>query len=107
MKLVWSQRALSDVVHLRDYIGQDSPIYARQFIEGLLRRVERLPDFPRMGRAVPEAESEDIREVVYQGYRVIYRCNEAADTVELVTVLHGSRDVGGVAGKPWEESEPE
>ena len=57
MRLVWSQRALSDVVHLRDYIGQDSPMYARQFIEGLLRRVERLPDFPRMGRAVPPSST--------------------------------------------------
>lgn len=28
MKLQWSERALNDVAHLRDYIAQDSPFYA-------------------------------------------------------------------------------
>lgn len=99
MKLHWSERALMDVEHLRDYIAQDSPFYARQFIERLLTRLENLPTFPRMGRSVPEAESEDVREIVYQGYRVIYRLK--AGVIEIAAVVHGSRDLAGTADKPW------
>lgn len=100
MKLVWSQRARTDVQHLRDYIAQDSPFYARQFIERLLKRIDALPDFPHRGRVVPEAEREDIREIIHQGYRIIYRTTP--DHLLIITVLHGSRDVAGQEKKPWE-----
>ena len=93
MKLVWSRRAHTDVLQLRTYISQDSPFYARQFIERLIRRIDSLPDFPQMGRLVPEAERDDIREIIYQGYRIIYRTTP--DHLLIVTVLHGSRDLAG------------
>lgn len=101
MKLEWSQRALTDVAHLRDYIGQDSPLYARLFIERLVKRTENLPDFPRMGRPVPEAERDDIRELICQGYRLIYRLDEAQDRIQLVTVIHSSRDLAQAGSPPW------
>lgn len=101
MKLQWSQRALSDVSHLRDYISQDSPFYARQFIERLLKRIEALPAFPQMGRSVPEAERDDVRELIYQGYRIIYRLD--AEKVIIVTVMHGSRDLSKPTNQPWQE----
>lgn len=53
-----------------------------------------------MGRPVPEAEREDIREIIYQGYRIIYRT--ALDHLLIVTVLHDSRDLTGQEKKPWE-----
>lgn len=104
MKLEWSERALSDVAHLRDYIAQDSPLYANLFVERLVKRTENLVDFPRMGRPVPEAERDDIRELIYQGYRLIYRLEEAQDRIRLVTVIHGSRDIGRLDSQPWEAS---
>jgi toxin ParE1/3/4 len=104
MKLQWSQRALNDVVHLRDYIAQDSPFYARQFTERLINRIENLLDFPRMGRLVPEAEKDDIRELIYQGYRIIYHLNESQNRIDLISILHDSRDIGSMAMKPWDES---
>ena len=88
------------VQQLRAYISLDSPFYARQFIERLLKRIDNLSDFPHVGRSVPEAEREDIREIIYQGYRVIYRT--AHDHLLIVTVLHGSRNLAGPEKKPWE-----
>lgn len=101
MKLDWSERALNDVAHLRDYIAQDSPFYARLFTERLVKRTENLVDFPRMGRPVPEAERDDIQELIYQGYRIIYRLDEAQDRIQLVTVIHGSRDLSNADNQPW------
>ena len=101
MRLEWSRQARTDIRQLRAYISQDSPFYARQFIERLFKRIDNLPEFPRMGRAVPEAEREDIREIFYQGYRIIYRT--ASDHLLIVTVLHGSQDLAGQENKLWEE----
>lgn len=38
---------------------------------------------------------EHIREVIYQGYRIVYRLRP--DTIEIVTVVHGSRDLSNPA----------
>jgi toxin ParE1/3/4 len=91
MKLTWSRRALLDIEHIHDYIAHDNPAYAQPFIERLLYTTRHLPQFPHSGRAMPEANNLDIREIIYQGYRVIYRIQ--ADTIQIVTVIHGSRNV--------------
>jgi toxin ParE1/3/4 len=100
MRLVWSNTARNDLKQLNAYIGQDSPIYARQFIQRILTRVETLPDFPNLGRHVPEANRDDLREIVFQGYRVIYQA--ADDHILILTVVHGSRDLNDPGNRPWE-----
>lgn len=101
MKVIWSRRALLDVEHIRDYIAQDSPAYAQPFVERLLHATRHLPQFPHSGRAMPEAGNLRIREVIYQGYRIIYRLR--SDAIEIVMVVHGSRNLAEQEEKPWEE----
>jgi len=101
MRLVWSRRAKTDIESLRDYIAQDSQFYARQFIERLLTRVDGLYEFPQQGRVVPEAGRADIREIIFRGYRIIYRT--APDHLFIVTVVHGGRNLAGQENKPWDE----
>lgn len=101
MKLVWSHRANTDVQSLRGYIAQDSQFYARQFIERLLGRIENLRDHPLQGRLVPEARREDIREIIFRSYRIIYRT--AFDHLLIITIVHGSRNLAGQKSKLWEE----
>jgi addiction module RelE/StbE family toxin len=91
VKVIWSQRALLDLEHIHEYITQDSPAYAQPFIERLLHATRHLPQFPQSGRPMPEVENSGIREVIYQGYRIIYRLR--SDTVEIIMVVHGSRDL--------------
>jgi plasmid stabilization system protein ParE len=56
-----------------------------------------------MGRRVPEAEGQEgIREILVQSYRIIYRL--WPEKVQILTVLHGSRDLAHREPKPWEVS---
>lgn len=101
MKIEWSARSRNDLRELKKYIGHDSPYYARRFIARIIANVEKLADFPDIGREVPEAEeSEDVRELIFQGYRIIYLHQE--NHVYIVTVIHGSRDLSGMDDKPWD-----
>jgi len=93
MRVVWSRRALLDVEHIRDYIQQDAPAYAQPFVTRLLHTTRRLSQFPQSGRAMPEASDPPIREVIYQGYRIIYRLG--SESIEIVMVVHGSRGLTG------------
>lgn len=100
MKVMWSEQALRDLEHIRDYIAQDSPTYAQPFVERLLQATRHLPQFPQSGRPMPEAQNPSIREVIYQGYRIVYRLR--SDVVEIVMVVHGSRDLTHTDNQPWE-----
>jgi plasmid stabilization system protein ParE len=59
------------------------------FVERVFAATERLSHFPRSGRIVPEMGVEEIREVIVQSYRVIYRV--VLEEVEILTVHHGAR----------------
>ena len=103
MGIEWSRRARTDIRDLKAYIAKDSPYYARQFIERILASVEKLAEFPKIGRAVLEAEGrEDVRELIYQGYRIIYLTYPGR--IFIVTILHGSRDLASKEIKPWDDS---
>jgi plasmid stabilization system protein ParE len=49
---------------------------------------------------VPKAEdSENIRELIFQSYRIIYL--NQINHVYILAVIHGSRDLQGMEHKPW------
>lgn len=100
MKLEWTEPSLLDLESIRDYIIKDSAYYAARFIERIIEAVESLREFPDMGRIVHEAETETIRELLFQSYRIMYLVE--SDRVLILTVLHGSREIGLIDPKPWD-----
>jgi toxin ParE1/3/4 len=87
--LIWTENALQDVEAIVAYIGRDSPHYAVLTAERILQTVERLAEFPRSGRVVPEFQDAYLREVFLRQYRIVYRV--AGETVTIITVVHGAR----------------
>jgi toxin ParE1/3/4 len=87
MKVVWSPLALERVEAIADYIAADNVDAARVFLIDIFAAVGRLRSFPQSGRAVPEVNRPDIREIIFKKYRVIYRV--ARQQVSILTVRHG------------------
>ena len=101
MKIVWSDVAEADLDNIYDYIARDVPYYAEQFTDKLIDAVGALAEHPRLGRRVPEAqERDDVRELIFHSYRVIYLIKP--DRVDIVSVIHGSRDLTRQSNQPWE-----
>jgi addiction module RelE/StbE family toxin len=90
-QVAWSERAISDLETIHRFIAQDSPAAADLIVDRLRIATRQLADFPGSGRLVPEASDRGVRELIDSPYRVVYRVREA--TVEIVTVLHGARQV--------------
>lgn len=93
MKIVWSKPSISDLKNIRGYIAKDSPYYASILIEKVIVAVEKLVNFPLLGRIVPECNDKHIREVLYQHYRIIYKITNKA--IIILTVVYGGRDLSG------------
>lgn len=101
MKIRWSDIAETDLEQLYDYIARDVPQYAEQFVDRLIESVGVLLDHPQVGRRVPEADGRsDVRELIFHGYRIIYLLE--TESVYILTIFHGSRDLAGQERKPWE-----
>ena len=59
------------------------------FVDNAFDAVKRLEVLPRSGRVVPEIGQEDIREILYGSYRIVYVVGE--EEVNILTVFHASR----------------
>jgi len=101
MKVVWTEPAETDLDELFDYIARDAPIYAEQLIDRILEAVNKLTDIPRVGRRVPEADSNNIRELIVQSQRVIYAIDDGKDTVHILALVHVRQDLAGKDNPPW------
>jgi toxin ParE1/3/4 len=88
VKVEWSRLALERVEDIAQYIAQDNPDAAAQWVTELFDTVERLAEFPESGRTVPEVGVHRIREVIFGAYHVIY---SVKDKVEVLTVRRGSQ----------------
>jgi plasmid stabilization system protein ParE len=104
MKVVWTEPAETDLDEIFDYIARDAPIYAEQYIDRILEAVDKLADLPRVGRQVPEANSEYVRELVVQSQRVIYAIDDDRDTVSILALVHVRQDLAGKDDPPWRRS---
>ncbi len=89
MEIRWTPQAVEDIEAIRQYVGRDSAHYADLLVRRLVKAVERIHEFPKSGRVVPEIEDEAIREVLLDDYRIIYKLLE--EVAEVLTVFHGAR----------------
>lgn len=90
----WSPRAAADFEDICAYIAKDSEYYARLFAIKVYKLIEELPKFPKVGRIVPEYGDENLRERVYENYRIVYRLKK--DAVEIATISHGSKQLRNI-----------
>jgi addiction module RelE/StbE family toxin len=86
MRIIWSPRAKRKVYEYGEYITQDNPDAASEWIMGILDEVERLKVFPEQGRKVPEAKRADVREIFFQNHRIVYRIE--SKRIVILTVRH-------------------
>jgi toxin ParE1/3/4 len=87
--IIWSAGARADLAEIYEFIARDSPRYAETVTRSLLEAPARLREFPLSGRVVPELQREDVREVLWQAYRIVYLSR--SEDVAIVTVFRASR----------------
>ena len=85
----WSLSARRELSLIREYIAADAPDVAVQFVTALAATTRRLAVFPLLGRRVPEFDRDDVRELIFRRYRIVYRIYD--DRVVVVSVSEGSR----------------
>lgn len=88
-RLVWSPEAIEDIESIASHIERDSLWYAKAVASRIVETAETIPEFPDIGRVVPELADSSIRERFVYSYRIIYRVE--AERILVAAVIHGSR----------------
>ncbi len=88
--VVWTDPAKRDLKRIRDYIAADSNYYAKQAVQGIIAKTEKLNHFPEIGRMVPELEDPRIRELIFYSYRLVYEIK--LQDIDILAIIHGKRD---------------
>jgi len=87
--LAWSPEAIEDIESIASHIERDSPWYAKAVASRIVEGAEEIPEFPELGRIVPEIGDSAIRERFVYSYRIIYRLE--SERILIAAVVHGSR----------------
>jgi toxin ParE1/3/4 len=69
----WTDLAIENITDIANYISIDSVTYAELFVRKLFEKVTILESFPESGRVVPEFESNNLRELIFGNYKVVYK----------------------------------
>jgi plasmid stabilization system protein ParE len=89
MRLRYRRSAIDDLGEIRDYIARDNPTAAKRFLARLRARCRLLSEQPHIGRERPESD----RACVACRLRTTSSSIDWSMTVEIVSVVHDSRDV--------------
>jgi len=88
LTVVWSPRAIGHLAELRAYISRENPAAAARTGAMLLAAVDRLADFPNLGRP---GRVSGTRELAFPGTRYVVPYRVRGERLEIVAVFHERR----------------
>ena len=89
MKVVWTNESLNRLIEIEDFIAEENPNKAIEFINFLIEKTEIIKDNPKIGRVVPEFSNPVLRELIVKKYRIVYRIAKAK--IEILTIFESHR----------------
>lgn len=92
-KVIWSPAARDDLHDIVVFIARDNHNRAMSFGYELISEADRLQEFPKLGRIVPEYRNDQIREIIFRPYRIVYRVDDTRACCEIVRVWHSARGI--------------
>jgi toxin ParE1/3/4 len=90
MRQVFSRAAEDDLEQIGDYIANDNPPRALQFVQELREHCSRIRAAPLARQARPELGA-GMRSVPHGRYVIFFRVER--DVILIVRILHGARDL--------------
>lgn len=90
MVIHYTTRFVHELDEQADYLAQYSTTRASLMVNSIFRQLDFLRQYPQMGRMVPEFGNENVRELLYRQYRIIYRLI-SAERIDVLAFQTGLR----------------
>ncbi|MCG3130410.1 MAG: hypothetical protein FLDDKLPJ_01167 [Phycisphaerae bacterium] len=89
-RLVVSDRAITDMAEILEFIRKDRPKASERLYDRLWREFDQLCAFPNLGHRRADVRDTQYRFKRVKSFLVAYRLD--GDDLRVVRVLHGARD---------------
>ena len=66
-----------------EYIAKDKPAAARKFKREVIKQIKGIPKIPYANRKSIFFDREDIRDLVFKGYVIVYKINTENKSIEV------------------------
>ena len=66
-----------------EYISIDKPGAARKFKTDVIRRIKEIPKMPYANRKSIFFDREDIRDIVFKGYIIVYKIDDENNRIDV------------------------
>lgn len=91
MRLFYSAEAVADLSRLRSFIAEKNPMAAARIARNLKTQIEKLRDFPKLGRPVLlSPDPENMRDLITGAYIIRYQL--LPDRLLILRVWHHRED---------------
>jgi toxin ParE1/3/4 len=81
-KITFAVSAVQDLEAIRTwYADQQIPEVGQRLLAEIFSAVQRLADFPKSGRIVPEFGIERLREIILPPFRIVYRIDKGSERI--------------------------
>lgn len=88
-QVVWTEPALQDLNEIAEYIALDKVSAANKLVQKVFSSTDRLDQFPKSGRKLPELDNSRYLELVVNPCRIFYRIEK--NKVYILYVMRSER----------------
>lgn len=86
MKIIYQAKFINSFNQIWDYITLDSKTRANQFKKEVKQKIEELPNMPFKFRQSIYFEDENIRDLIFKGYTIVYKIDKEQDTIIIIGI---------------------
>ncbi|MSP90117.1 MAG: type II toxin-antitoxin system RelE/ParE family toxin [Alphaproteobacteria bacterium] len=90
MKLQWTEKGLSDLVRLYEFLAPIDPRAATRTVRSLANAPGRLVTYPRIGEKLAQYEPREVRRLLIGHYEMRYEIQD--DTIIVLRLWHTRED---------------
>ena len=88
MKIIESLHFKNRLKKIVFFIAKDKPSSAKKFVVNLKTQIKEIVDMPKKYRKSYYFDDENIRDMTYHGYTIIYEINENNNSIEIIDIFN-------------------
>ena len=88
MKIIESLHFKNRLKKIAFFIAKDKPSIAKRFVVNLKTQIKEIADMPKKYRKSYYFNDENIRDMTYHGYTIIYEINENNNSIEIIDIFN-------------------
>ena len=91
MQIIYKKTFEKQLLHIVNHIAQDKINASIKFANELEKLIFLLPDNPLKYKSSIYLQNENVRDMTYKGYTIVYKVNFQKNTIEILRIFNQNK----------------